>query len=195
MHTDRTTITRWARWTGTLVAFPVAGTAARIAVGNIDTLAAAAVGGAVAGAVLGLAQASIGGLERSSWGPWTAATATGFAVGLGVGARVVGFGTDTASLVVMGAICGAGIGIAQATATPMRATDRLLWALAMPGLWALGWLITSQVIVDADRQHALFGLSGALVTSASAGVLRAFRSRGPRAADFATRSLGSAVAG
>ena len=55
----------------------------------------------------------------------------------------------------------------------MRRVDRVLWAVATPLLWAGGWLITSQVIVDADRQHALFGSSGALAVSALAGVLYA----------------------
>ena len=36
--------------------------------------------------------------------------------------------------------------------------DRVLWAVATPVLWAGGWLITSQVIVDADRQHAVVRL-------------------------------------
>ena len=57
----------------------------------------------------------------------------------------------------------------------MRRVDRALWAVATPLLWAGGWLITSQVIADADRQHAVFGASGALAVSALAGVLYAMR--------------------
>ena len=77
----------------------------------------------------------------------------------------------------MGAICGAAVGVAQALSVPMRRVDRVLWAVATPVLWAGGWLITSQVIVDADRQHAIFGASGALAVSALAGVLYALRDR------------------
>jgi hypothetical protein len=62
-------------------------------------------------------------------------------------------------------------------------------------LWAAGWLITSQVIVDADSQHALFGSSGALVVSAVAGVLHARRERvTPPATSIVGASTGSAVA-
>ena len=75
----------------------------------------------------------------------------------------------------MGAISGAGVGLAQALSIPMGLRDRVLWAVATPVLWAGGWVITSQVIVDADRQHAVFGSSGALVVSAVAGVLYALR--------------------
>ena len=77
----------------------------------------------------------------------------------------------------MGAVSGAAVGLAQALSIPMRSVDRVLWAVATPALWAGGWLITSQVIVDADRQHAIFGSSGALAVSAVAGVLYAVRDR------------------
>ncbi len=50
-----------------------------------------------------------------------------------------------------------------------------MWAIATPLLWAGGWLITSQVIVDADEHHAIFGSSGALVVSAVSGILVAVR--------------------
>jgi hypothetical protein len=77
----------------------------------------------------------------------------------------------------MGAITGGVVGLAQAASVPMRRVDRILWAAITPALWAGGWLITSQVIVDADRQHAVFGSSGALVVSALAGVVYAMRQR------------------
>ncbi len=44
---------------------------------------------------------------------------------------------------------------------------RATWAVVTPVLWALGWLITSQVIVDVDAQYATFGASGALVATLS----------------------------
>lgn len=168
---------RWARWLGTFVGFPLAGVAARAVSGNIDALGAAAIGGLIGGVVLGTVQAVIGGIEPGARLRWIAATATGLAVGLTVGASAVGYHTDTASLAAMGAICGAAVGVAQALSIPMRRVDRVLWAVATPVLWAGGWLITSQVIADADRQHAVFGASGALAVSALAGVLYALRHR------------------
>lgn len=176
MRTNRTTITRWARWAGTFIGFPLAGVTARLVAGDIDSAAAAAVGGLAGGAVLGFVQAGIGGIAPDRWRRWIGSTAGGFAVGLGLGASAVGFDTDTKSLVVMGALSGAVVGLAQAWAMPGRGRDRAAWALATPALWAAGWLITSQVIVDADRHHAVFGSSGALAVSAIAGVLHAARS-------------------
>ena len=171
MRRRSTTFTRWARWLATFIGFPAAGVTARLVAGDIDSFGAAAVGGLAAGAVLGAVQAVVGGLAPGSRLRWTAATAAGLAVGLAAGASVVDFRTDTAALVVMGAVCGAALGIAQAIAVPLAGRDRIAWIVATPAAWAAGWLITSQVIVDVDRHHAIFGSSGALVASALTGLL------------------------
>ena len=172
---DNTTVRRWGRWVGTFVGFPLAGVAARAAGGNIDGVGAAMLGGVAGGAVLGAVQAFVGGLAPAVRARWTLATAAGFGAGLAAGAALVGYRTDTASLVVLGAVSGAAVGVAQAAAMPQRVADRVAWAVATPAIWALGWLITSQVIVDADRQHAVFGSSGALTVAALAGLLHAAR--------------------
>jgi hypothetical protein len=177
MRTDRTKFKRWARWVATFIGFPIAGVTARAVAGGIDTASAAVIGGLAGGIVLGIAQAGIGGIEAGDRLRWMGATAAGLGVGLTAGTNAVGYRTDTASLVVMGAITGAAVGLAQAASISMRRVDRIAWAVATPALWAGGWLITSQVIVDADRQHAVFGSSGALAVSAVAGVLYAVRQR------------------
>ena len=192
MTRDTFEVRRWARWLGSFIGFPLAGVTARVAVGNIDTTASAAIGGLVGGAVLGAVQVGIGGMDPADRLRWIGATAVGLGAGLAVGATVVDFQTDAASLVAMGALSGALVGAAQAASVPMRAIDRVAWAVVTPLLWAGGWLITSQVIVDAERQHAVFGSSGALVVSALAGVLHAVRQRDPRAVAIAA-SAGSAV--
>lgn len=168
---------RYGRWVGTFIGFPLAGVTARLVAGNIDSASAAAAGGLAGGAVLGAVQVGIAGIPAGERARWIGGTAAGLAVGLTAGAAAVGYRTDAASLVAMGAISGAGVGIAQALAGSMRLRDRVLWALATPVLWAGGWAITSQVIVDADRQHAVFGSSGALAVSLAAGVLFALRDR------------------
>lgn len=196
MTQDRTRWKRWGRWTATFIGFPLAGVAARVVAGDIDSIGAAALGGLTGGAVLGAVQAGIGGIGREGALRWVGATAVGLSVGLAAGAGLVDFDTDTASLVTMGAVSGAGVGLAQAVSVPMRGLDRLLWAAATPLLWAGGWLITSQVIVDAERQHAVFGSSGALAVSAVAGILYAFRAQPARSgvAASAGRPSRSAVA-
>ncbi len=132
--------------------------------------------------MLGAAQVFIGGLPPEDRARWIGGTAAGLAIGLTAGAVTVGYQTDVASLVVMGAFSGAGVGLAQALSVPMCIRDRALWTVATPALWAGGWAITSQVIVDANRQHAVFGSSGALAVSLLAGLLVAFRARAPQVA-------------
>ena len=92
--TGRAPWTRTAlRWLPTFFGFPLGGLAAELIVGPVDGLAAAIIGGAITGIVLGAVQA---------WGlrpnvspvPWIAATGAGLAVGLGVGAAAVGYGTE-----------------------------------------------------------------------------------------------------
>jgi hypothetical protein len=161
----------------TFIGFPIAGVTARAVAGDIDTASAAVIGGLAGGIVLGITQAGIGGIDADDRLRWVGATGAGLAAGLTAGAIAVGYRTDTASLVVMGAITGAAVGLGQAASVPMRRVDRIMWAVATPALWAGGWLITSQVIVDADRQHAVFGSSGALAVSAVAGVFHAIRQR------------------
>jgi hypothetical protein len=167
----------WGRWVGTFIGFPLAGVAARLAAGNIDAASAAVIGGLVGGATLGAFQSWIGGLPQEDRVRWAGATAAGLAVGLAAGASTVGYRTDTASLMAMGAISGAVVGLAQAISVPMPRVDRVLWALATPILWAGGWLVTSQIIVDAERQHAMFGGPGSAAVAAVAGVLYAYRAR------------------
>lgn len=169
---------RWGRWVGTFIGFPLAGLAARAVAGNIDAATAALLGGLAGGAVLGTVQALITAMAPAERTRWIAGTALGLSAGLAAGASAVGFETDVASLATMGAISGLGVGLAQAVAmVPARRIDRITWAVATPLLWAGGWAITSQVIVDADRQHAVFGASGALAVSLLVGVLHALRGR------------------
>ena len=187
---------RYGRWVGTFIGFPLAGVTARVVAGNIDSASAAALGGLAGGAVLGAVQVGIAGIDSGDRARWIGGTAVGLAVGLTAGASSVGFDTDTASLIAVGAISGAVVGLAQAMSVPMGLRDRVLWALATPVLWAGGWAITSQVIVDAERQHAVFGSSGALAVSAVAGILYAFRAQPARSgvAASAGRPSRSAVA-
>lgn len=164
----------WGRWALTFIGFPLAGLAAKGVAGPIDSGPAAIIGGLAAGAVLGGVQSialQVSAVRRLAW---VGATAVGMSAGLVTGASAVGYDTDTASLVAMGALTGAGIGMAQALVLQGRVLRRLLWALATPALWALGWLITAQVISDVDAQYANFGASGALVCAALGGCMLAF---------------------
>jgi hypothetical protein len=40
-----------------------------------------------------------------------------------------------------------------------------VWTAITASGWSLGWLVTSQVIVDIERGHHVFGSSGALLVT------------------------------
>lgn len=159
----------WAvigRWMASTLGFPLGGLLAISAVGSVDSTATALAAGAITGLVLGGAQGVAStSLPRVAW---TLATSLGLAVGLGVGATVVGFDTSIWSLVVQGAISGLSVGFAQ-----MLVVRRMLptsiafaWAPYLGACWALGWAITSTAGVDVDRQYAVFGATGAIAVTA-----------------------------
>jgi hypothetical protein len=129
------------------------------------------IGGAAAGATLGLVQAVALGGSRADTLRWVLATSGGMAAGLTVGAAVVDYSTATADLVVMGALTGVGIGLAQAAVLRAEPVRRIAWLLATPVLWALGWWVTAQVISNVDDQFANFGASGAVLVAGLGGVV------------------------
>ena len=66
---------------------------------------------------------------------------------------------------------------------PASPARRGVWAATSTAVWALGWLITSQVIVDADARWANFGASGALVATMIGGLVLAADSHPAAAPD------------
>jgi hypothetical protein len=156
------------RWLLSFLGFPLGGYAAALLVGPLDTITAALVGGLIAGAVLGGAQAWALGPRGPRPSSWVAATAAGLAVGVALGSAAVDYATDVDALLVQGAITGAAVGLAQAVLLlPRLRIWALVWPVALAGLWALGWLVTDSVIGSSvDQQFYVFGSSGALTVTA-----------------------------
>jgi hypothetical protein len=101
---------------------------------------------------------------------WIIATSAGLAVGLAVGTAVVDYGISVPDLAVVGAISGLGVGLAQWPLLRSRVRASVTWIPATAGLWALGWVVTSQVIrTNADEQFAAFGAAGAITVAALSG--------------------------
>ena len=160
----------WLIWTAGFLAFPPAGLAGTAVAGRVDDPIAALVGGAVAGLVIGAAQAllSRGRLDIRRWAP---ATSIGMGLGLLLGAVTVGYETSLADLVLMGALTGVVLGVAQTLALPRRTHLRWVWAAALPVLWALGWTATTLGGISVDEQFTVFGAYGAITFSALSGLL------------------------
>ncbi len=166
----RSPMRAWLLWTAGFVAFPLAGIIGMLVVGRVDGPSAAALGGLATGAVLGAGQA-LASSRRLPRMRWVVVTALGMGAGLLLGAVAVDFGTSLARLAVMGALTGAVLGVAQALALPPRSRHRWLWAVTMPVLWALGWIVTTMSGVAVDDQFTVFGASGAVTVTALLGIL------------------------
>jgi hypothetical protein len=92
-------------------------------------------------------------------------------LGLLLGASVVDYGTSLPDLALMGVLTGLFLGPAQALALPRQAQRRWLWAAAMPGLWGLGWAVTTLGQIHVEQQFTIFGAYGAITFSALSGLL------------------------
>jgi hypothetical protein len=161
----------WLRWLPTFVAFIAGGAVAIAVTGPVTTLTAALGGGALAGAVLGAGQwlALRGRLPKTEW--WIPATAVGQAVGLAVGAAIVGYRTGLQDLAIQGAITGLGVGILQALVLRPHVATWFWWAIAMPPLWALGWIVTTLGGVQVDQHFTNFGALGAITFAVLSGLV------------------------
>jgi hypothetical protein len=168
----------WACWTATALAFPVAGLPA-LALGGVDDLPSALLGGAAAGLVVGAAQQWALRTLLGAVPGWALATAAGLALGLGLGSALVDYRTSLAALLVQGLVSGVAVGLAQALALgPRLSTARWSWVAASAALWPLGWAVTTAAGVSVEDGFAVFGATGAIVHSALGGlVLVVLRSR------------------
>jgi len=170
----------WLRWLPTFVAFIVGGAIAIAVTGPVTSLTTALGGGALAGAVLGAGQwlALRGRLPKLEL--WIPATAIGQAVGLAAGATLVGYRTGLQDLAIQGAITGLGVGVLQALVLRPHVATWFWWAIAMPPLWALGWVVTTAAGIRVDQQFTNFGASGAIVVTILSGLLLVQLLRAPR---------------
>lgn len=170
------------RWLATIVGYPLGGLLAIQCFSTTDGPAAAAGGGLLAGAVVGLAQWLA--LRPRAGALWIAVTSASLAVGAAIGTAVTGGMTSSTALVVYGAIAGAVVGLGQGFALRLAWWRLVTWTATVAGTWAIAWFISAAVIVDEARGFVTFGLSGAaVVTVVGALVLRGLIGPRPRRAE------------
>jgi hypothetical protein len=161
-------------WVGiTLIAFPLAGYLGWGIGGHVDSTAPALIGGATTGAGIGFVQWAF--LRRDlGIGPyWILASSATLAVGLAVGAAVVGYETTPGQLAIMGAITGAPVGIAQGLLLRNKFSLWHVWMVVMAPLFAVGWVVTEAAGIDVAKQFTVFGASGSIVFGLLSGLLLA----------------------
>ena len=75
------------------------------------------------------------------------------------------------------------VGAAQSALLARGPSVSVAWTAITAAGWSLGWLVTSQVVVDIERGHHVFGASGALLVTLLTGlVLRHLVAAAPPAA-------------
>jgi hypothetical protein len=157
------------RWAPTFLGVPVGGWLAFQVAGSITGPLTAALAGVIAGAVIGGAQWLA--LGRVAGWSWLAATLLGMGADSSLAAVATGAETTTPALVISGLVTGAVVGAAQGFALRRGLRVTALWAATVSISWALGWLVTANVIVDAENGYVAFGSSGALVATALTGLV------------------------
>jgi hypothetical protein len=155
----------------TVVAFPLAGLVGWIIGGHVDGVVPALIGGAVTGAGIGFVQWVFLRRDLNMTPVWILATGAALAVGLSIGAAVVGYETTASQLAIMGAFSGAAVGIAQGVLLRNRFLLWHVWMIAMPALFALGWIVTEAWGIDVAKQFTVFGASGSVIFGILSGLL------------------------
>ena len=157
------------RWLPTFLGFPLGGYLATQTVGSLHDPVSAAAGGLLAGAIIGGAQWLA--LRSDGMGTrWVGYTAAAMAGGSALAATITGAGTEVADVMLWGLVTGAVVGAAQATLLAQGRGASAAWTAVNAAGWSLGWLATSQVIVDIERGHHVFGSSGALLLTVLTGI-------------------------
>jgi hypothetical protein len=143
------TARRWWTWPVLFVSFPLAGLAASLLFGPMNSVPIALAGGALVGLVLGFAQSLALGTRASQWVP---ATVVGLAVG-----------TALALLfpVVGPVLQGLALGAAQAFVKPPL--HPVIWVGIVTAAWTAAWAISWVVAISDEPGFVVFGASGALL--------------------------------
>lgn len=157
-------------WMATSLGFPFGGVLALSTSGPMVDAMSAALGGLLAGTVIGTGQWLV---LRGYLGidlTWVVATASGLALGNTLGAILTGAGTEITDLLYIGFAAGVCVGAAQWTLLRERLRLAGLWVLVLALAWPLGWTTTWSIGVDVSLGYAVFGAIGALVFAAFTGV-------------------------
>lgn len=161
----------FAEWMLTFLAFPLGGVAALSIFGQMADVFTAALGGALAGLLIGLGQWIILLRHLGMKSAWILSTASGLMLGNTVGIVLTDGGTQTTDLIVLGLAGGLGVGITQATILRRYLRLAALWAPAVAISWPIGWIVTSAVGVNIEFGYVVFDTVGALVFSALTGAV------------------------
>ena len=159
----------FAEWMLTFLGFPLGGVAALSVFGPMEDAFNAALGGALVGLLVGLAQWIILLRHLGMRAAWILSTASGLMLGNTVGIVLTGGGTETGDLVLLGLTAGAGVGLAQWSILRRYLKLAVIWPPVVTLSWPIGWLVTSAVGVNIEFGYVVFDTVGALVFASLTG--------------------------
>jgi hypothetical protein len=163
------------RWILLGLSFPIGGFIVFYALGPITSPGLALAGGAVAGLVIGAAEAFA---LRVPVARWTVATAIGLGVGSLLAALVAPLlGAGILTTVVTALVAGVFTSAAQLLAQPPL--PRLLWLVVHTAGWVIAWLVSLLIAISTDQGFIVFGASGALVFAVGLFLIVKFGRRKP----------------
>jgi hypothetical protein len=160
------------RWLIAILAFPIGGFIGHLVGGPASTVPAALISGAIAGAIIGSGQGLALKLPSRALAAWVASTTVGLGLALAAVTAVIGQISTMTEAVMLGAVAGLLLGAGQAFVLRHEGVRRSwIWVPASAAAWALGWLVTSSVGVALATGWPVYGLSGAIVSQVSTGIL------------------------
>jgi hypothetical protein len=172
----------YAKWVAVFLAYPIAGFLGRLIANPADGFVFAFITAAVAGAIIGLAQWVALGRDISAL-RWVGATAVGLGVSFVI-VQALGATSNSAALVI-GGVTGLGVGVAQSLARPDRMPSAAVWIPTMGVAWAIAWVVTTSIGVQANAGWPVVGVSGALVAQLLTGLVLLTMGRRPAQPAFA----------
>lgn len=158
----------YAKWLAVFIAYPIAGLLGRLIANPADGFVFAFITAAVAGAILGVAQwLALG--RHVSPALWVGATALGLGASFVI-VQALG-ATSNSAAPVIGAVTGLGVGVAQSMVRSDRMPSAAVWIPTMVVAWALAWVVTTTIGVQANAGWPVVGVSGALAAQLLTGVV------------------------
>ncbi|MGB3632819.1 MAG: hypothetical protein WA982_02135 [Rubrobacteraceae bacterium] len=178
----------FAEWMLIFVSFPVGGIMALAFVGPMDDVFSAALGGVMAGVVIGAAQLVVLRRHIGMTVGWLVSTAIGLALGNSIGVLLNNAGTLTTDLLILGVVAGLAVGIVQFALLQEYVQRAILWPPTVALAWPLGWLVTSFTGTNIELGYTVFESFGGVAFAALTGVAlmsiaRATNERAQRKAD------------
>ena len=158
----------YAKWLAVFLVYPIGGFLGRLIANPADGFVFAFIAAAVAGAIIGLAQWLALGRHVSVM-PWVGATALGLGASFVI-VQAIGATSSTAAPVI-GLVTGLGVGIAQSLLRSDRIPMAAIWIPTMGIAWAIAWVVTTSIGVQAEAGWPVVGLSGSLTAQVLTGVV------------------------